>query len=240
MEEVLSSASHHAMLFVFIAKETIDQFGEAGEKAVTEGVKKYALQRGHRMALRTQYDGNPLNVENYLVYGEWEAFPGQMDLRFPIYAPKTKMENWRCPWYTEWEKRGLLSYGRYYCKDVDEYLAKGYGGLELKLLANRTLGDECCDFRFEGGVPEDRMEAFREKQKKIGKKAKMSWEYHVGHIYRTMRDAIVDAFGADGEAAIGRAMDSYEQEYGTKARELVLQYADIDYDAMPAYEGIGE
>lgn len=241
MDIVLSSASHHAMLFAYLAKRTIDAFGDEGKAAVTAGVRHYGEQRGHRMALRTQADGNPLDVENYLVYGEWEAFPGQMDLRFPKYSPEVHMENHCCPWYTEWSKRGLLEYGKYYCKDVDAALARGYNGMELKLLANRTLGDAFCDFVFEGcGVPEERMEAFAEKRNKIGSKAKMPWEYHVGHLYSAMREAIVGAFGADGEKAVDLAMEDYKKEYGKAAYDLVLQYADIDYDEMPAYEGIGD
>ena len=241
MDIILSSASHHAMLFAFLAKETIDTFGEEGKKAVTAGVNHYGEQRGHRMALRTLADGDELNVENYLVYGEWEAFPGQMDLRFPAYEPEVRMQNYRCPWHTEWSKRGLLEYGHYYCKDVDAALARGYNGMDLELMANRTQGDECCDFVFKDcAVPADRMEAFAAKRAKIGGKAKMPWPYHVGHLYSAMRAAIVDAFGEAGEQVVARALDDYCQEYGEAARDLVLEYADLDYDAMPAYEGIGE
>lgn len=239
MEIVLSSASHHAMLFAFLAKETIDTFGEAGKQAVSAGVNRYGEQRGHRMALRTQADGYPLDVEHYLLYGEWEAFPGQMDLRFPTYAPEAKMQNFRCPWYTEWSKRGLEEYGRYYCKDVDAALARGYNGMELTLNANRMLGDNCCDFTFRNcGIPPEQMEDFSRKRAKLGSKAKMPWEYHVGHIFRTMKEAVVSAFGAEGEAAVARALKSYRTEYGEDAEALVLKYADIDYDVMPEYPGI--
>lgn len=240
MEIVLTSASHHAMLFAFLAKEAIDTFGEAGKQAVKAGVNRYGEQRGHRMALRTLADGNELNVENYLIYGEWEAFPGQMDLRFPAFTPEVKMQNYRCPWHTEWSKRGLEEYGCYYCRDVDAALARGYNGMELKLVGNRMLGDKCCDFVFKGcSVPDERMDAFNQKRAQIGKKAKMPWEYHVGHIYRTMKETIVGAFGDEGTAAVVRALESYRQEYGDEARDLVLEYAGIDYDTMPAYEGIG-
>lgn len=239
MEVVLSSASHHAMLFTFIAKEVIDTFGEKGKQAIIAGVNRYGEQRGHRMALRTLADGNELNVENYLLYGEWEAFPGQMDLRFPQYYPEVKMENHRCPWHTEWSRRGLEEYGQYYCRDVDAALARGYNGMELKLLANRTLGDECCDFVFsQCAIPPERMEEFQKKRQKLGAKAKMPWEYHVGHLYRTMKEAVESSLGAEGCQAVERAMDAYAQEYGKAAQALVLQYADVDYDVMPSYAGI--
>lgn len=241
MEIVLSSASHHAMLFAYIAKEIIDAFGGKGEEAVLAGVVRYGEQRGRRMALRTVADGNPLDVENYLVYGEWEAFPGQMDLRFPAYEPEVHMENHKCPWHTEWNRRGLLDYGCYYCREVDAALARGYNGMTLKLLANRALGDECCDFVFEEcGIPAERMEVFAKKRARLGNKAKMPWEYHVGHLYSAMLWAASDAFGAEGVQAIARAMKEYQREYGKAAYELVLQYADVDYDVMPEYAGIGE
>ena len=38
MDIVLSSASHHAMLFAYLAKRTIDAFGDGGKAAVTAGV----------------------------------------------------------------------------------------------------------------------------------------------------------------------------------------------------------
>lgn len=239
MEIVLSSASHHAMLFAYMAKETIDTFGEAGKAAVTAGVNRYGEQRGHRMALRTQADGLPLDVENYLAYGEWEAFPGQMDLRFPAYSPEVKMQNYRCPWHTEWSKRGLEEYGRYYCRDVDAALARGYNGMKLTLRTSRMTGDSCCDFTFQDcGIPPERMEEFQRKRAKLGNKAKMPWEYHVGHLYRTMKEAIVGAFGQEGEAAVKRALDCYREEYGEDAAKLVLQYENVDYDVMPPYAGL--
>ena len=51
---------------------------------------------------------------------------------------------------------------------------------------------------------------------------------------------LVSAFGKDGENAVALAMEDYKEEYGKAAHDLVLEYADIDYDAMPAYEGIGD
>lgn len=238
MENLLTSASHHAMLFAYIAKETIEAFGEAGKVAVTEGVKRYGKQRGQRMALRTLADGNETNVMNYLVYGEWEALPGQMDLRFPAYEPEVRMQNYKCPWHTEWSKRGLLDYGYYYCKDVDAALARGYNGMDLSLVKNRVMGDECCDFIFrENGIAASDMQKFQELKQKVGNKAKMPWEYHTGHLYKTMREAVETAFGSEGTKAIERALKDYEQEYGKEATQLVLDYANIDYDVMPAYEG---
>ncbi|WP_053942864.1 L-2-amino-thiazoline-4-carboxylic acid hydrolase [Kallipyga gabonensis] len=239
MDIVISSASHHAMLFAYIAKAVIDKYGEKGREVISKGVNLYGWQRGRRMALRALADGKELNVENYLLYGEWEAFPGQMDLRFPSYSPEVRMQNYRCPWHTEWSQRGLLEYGYLYCKDVDAALARGFNGMDLQLKGNRSLGDECCDFVFkDNGIPEEKMEEFYKNQKKIGNKAKMPWPYHVGHLYSAMREVILEAFGSEGQKALEEALDEYKKEYGKAAYDLVLEYADLDYNVLPDYEGI--
>ncbi len=242
MYYMLSSASHHAMLFAFITKEIVEEFHELGENAIENGVIKYGYQRGQRMALRTKADGNELNVMNYLVYGEWEALPGQMDLRFPEFNPEVKMQNYKCPWHTEWSKRGLIKYGKLYCKHVDSALAKGYkSDMNLCLKSTRVEDSECCDFLFKGQSIEDKdQELFKELKRKIGNKAKMPWEYHVGHLYKTLREVALEELGPKCEEAFKRALDLYEKEYGQKSKNLVIEYQDIDYNVMPPYEGINE
>ena len=54
MEIITSSASHHAMLFTYVAREAIQTFGAKGEDAIVEAVHLYGLQRGRRMAMRAQ------------------------------------------------------------------------------------------------------------------------------------------------------------------------------------------
>lgn len=240
MNNMLSSASHHAMLFAFITKEIVNEFNELGETVIEAGVVKYGNQRGHRMALRTKADGNEINVMNYLVYGEWEALPGQMDLKFPEYAPEVKMQNYKCPWHTEWSKRGLLNYGKLYCRYVDTALARGYKcDMKLKLKSSRVEDAKCCDFLFEGQSIEDKdQEMFKELRRKIGNKAKMPWEYHVGHLYKTLKEVALEKLGRECEEAFERALNLYEKEYGYDAKELVIKYQNIDYNAMPKYEGI--
>jgi len=239
MEPILSSATHHAVLFALLARQIIETFGEPGKTAVLAGVNRYGEQRGRRMALRTLADGDELSAENYLAYGEWLSAPGENDLRFPAYEPEIRMESHRCPWYSAWEARGLLDYGSYYCRDVDAALARGYNGMTLRLLANRTLGDPCCSFLFQdSAVPAHRMDAFADKKQRLGSRAKMPWPYHVGHLYNAMRTAAADAFGEEGVQAVRRGLSEYGSEFGEAAQKLVLEYADMDYDALPPYEGI--
>ena len=51
------TAEHHALLFAWIARETIVRIGEEEAAPVIRvAVRLYGEQRGHRMALRAQHD----------------------------------------------------------------------------------------------------------------------------------------------------------------------------------------
>lgn len=240
MEIVLSSASHHAMLFAFLAQETIHAFAADGEEAVLAGVQRYGYQRGHRMALRATEDGLPLNALTFLLYGEWEAFPGQVERKIIEFSPQVRVNYYRCPWYAEWERRNLLDCGAYYCENIDAALLSGFNGGNLELTTSRPSGEARCDFHFIESTPLPGVEAeqFRLWERALGNRAKMPWEYHTGHIFNAMRYAVLERFSEAGEEAIGRALARYTAEYGGKATELVLQYADLDYDVLPPYDGM--
>ena len=71
MDRNLFDIPHHANLFALIYKAAVDFYGEKGALAADEGTKLYGQQRGGRMAQRAIRDGQPLTMENYLLYGEW-------------------------------------------------------------------------------------------------------------------------------------------------------------------------
>ena len=235
MEKFRSTPTHHAMLFAYIAKEAIDSCGEAGKEAVKAGVIKYGRQRGHRMALRTLADGKPLNVDNYMLYGEWSAEPGTMQIGVSEYSPEVRMESSMCPWNKAWVDSGLLDYGIYYCAGVDEALAEGYNGMKLELAANRSMGDDKCIFVFKGcGMDPDRVSAYLAAREELGDRAKMPWDYHIGHLYSAMRyefRAVLGDETADG--ILSRALDIYRGRYGDEAAAQVLEFADLNYDVLP-------
>jgi hypothetical protein len=70
----------------------------------------------------------------------------------------------------------------------------------------------------------------RRKAKSRGSTMSASYKYYAGGRRR--------AFGRKGEAVV-LALENYAAEYGAKAKNLVLKYAEVDYDALPPYEGCG-
>lgn len=224
------------MLFAYIAKEAIDAFGEAGRAAVIRGVERYGYQRGRRMALRAQMDGSPLDALSYDLYGEWECFPGQVECAAVKEEGRFCLRYSRCPWYTEWKHFGMLEYGRCYCDHVDMAILKGFGISNGALTGSRVDGCGTCDLVFTGeGCTGAAYERYEAQKAQLEERAKMPWAYHVGHLYQALRDEIEGSFHKEGLRALRRALKSYGLQFGENAKHLVLEYAGLDYDALPAY-----
>lgn len=236
MDIVLSSASHHALLFAYITREVVMAFGADGEEAIAVAVGRYGRQRGRRMAMRARIDSNPCNAITYDMYGEWECFPGQVECLSSAEEHRFMLRYKRCPWHTEWKHFDLLDYGRHYCSSVDAAILEGFGIADGGLICNRVDGDASCDLVFTGECYTP--EAYREgeiQKHLLGESAKMPWEYHVGHLYQCLRNVVERRFGQEGTRAIKRGLKSYQDQFGESAKKLVLEYADLDYEALPAY-----
>ncbi len=237
MEIVLSSASHHAMLFVYVAKEIIDGFGERGRDVIVRAVRRYGRQRGRRMAMRARIDQNPCNALYYDMYGEWECFPGQVECTPGIGGEGFSLHYNRCPWYTEWRHFDMMEYGRYYCDYVDAAIMEGFGLTSGSLTGSRADGDLTCDLTFfnehYSRADYDRLE---EDRRLLGRNGKMPWEYHVGHLYQCLKRCIEKQLGEEGLAALETGLVRYGEQFGEDARQLVLEYGEIDYEMLPPYK----
>ncbi|MCR1898407.1 L-2-amino-thiazoline-4-carboxylic acid hydrolase [Irregularibacter muris] len=239
-QEVVFSPTHHARLFSFIAKEMALSFGREGEKVVKDAVKRYGFQRGHRMALRAQADGFELTPLNYIAYGEWEDTTGKLDFRFPESSRDVPMEGHQCPWFLAWQEGQELEYAPLYCEDIDTYLVKGFNeNILFEVKGIRPQGARICDFWFrEGKMSPEEKKVLEERKKKLGKRAKMPWAYHMGHLYKTIKEEVETHLGKKGEEAFQRALERFEKEYGTQALEELRKYDAVDFDILPPYEGI--
>ena len=236
MEIVTSSASHHAMLFAYVSEETVRAFGEAGEQALVEAVRRYGYQRGRRMGMRADLDGIARNALSYVLYSEWECFPGQVERVDSQDHGRFCLQYCRCPWYTEWSSAGMMEYGKYYCGHVDKAILEGFGAKRGHLASCRIDGAETCDLLFEGPCcTQEAYEQLSAWKFLLGHQAIMPWEYHVGHLYQALRNAIERRFAADGTRALRRALKRYVQQFGQTAGDLVLQYAELDFDVLPPY-----
>lgn len=221
--DVEFTAIHHALLFGWLARSVVERVGsERGEPVVRRAVRRYGRERGRRMAARAAADGHPLNLSSYVAYGEWRADPDSMEQAFVERAPQARLVVDRCPWHTVWAENGLTSYGRLYCLEIDQALMAGFNpDLALEVRGTRPNGAAQCDFLFHDAFDDEAIDA-------PGAQV-MPWAYHLGHLYWTVNEVVVEALGEAGEAVMEGARAEFAARYGREALEVILAYRETDF-----------
>ncbi len=201
-----------------------------------EAVRRYGEQRGRRMALRAQRDGEPLNMLNYLAYGEWRTEPGESEQRSEEMVPHARSFSDRCPWNQAWVESDLLRYGRLYCLEIDQALARGFNpALRLDVLSTLSNDGRPCEFVFHDAnlTPENVDLLDRKKAANQLKGAVQPWEYHAGHLYAAVKSTLLAEVGERGEAVLQEALAAFAQRYGDEAVQVILSYQFVDFNTLP-------
>lgn len=231
------TATHHALMTAWISRATVNATGEdEGERVFRKAVKRYGNQRGKRMALRATANGHPLTMANYLAYGEWAAEKGEMQMKIREKSPHARAHVLKCPWNTAWKENGLLPYGRYFCMEIDEALVEGFNAeLVLEISGTQSNGAEYCVFNFRDAnlTPLKLLGLIWRKSVSPGKQALMSWEYHVGHLYKTLGEVISEELGEKAGEIMLTALKDFTGKYGEDAGRIVLSFENTDFNRLP-------
>jgi hypothetical protein len=178
------------------------------------------------MALRATADGYTLNMDAYRAYGEWRAPEGVTATEVIREAPDPIQHVLECPWHRAWVDHDLMPFGRLYCLEVDHALARGFSPeIDLGMNSIKSAGDDCCEFVYHGATGEGAIEP---KGPTV-----MPWSYHLGHLYRTMGQVLVEELGKAGEDSLHEGLGEFAAHYGPVAARAVEAYADTDFDALP-------
>jgi len=226
------TAEHHALLFAWIAREAIVRIGEEDAVSVIRtAVRLYGEQRGHRMALRAQQDGQPLSMASYLSYREWEVPVGEMQQTGLPWRGDLRTQVRRCCWATTWQQEGLTDYGKYYCQEIDKAVVRGFNAdLIVDVKGTRTNGSRMCQFiyhgAFEGTLVHE--EAQRDQEKRI-----LPWSYHAVHLFATMRAVLQRELGSAGFAASQAALEIFAVRFGPAMAGILAGDAGTDFDELP-------
>jgi hypothetical protein len=226
------TAEHHALLFAWIARELIARVGEsAAAPVLREATRLYGEQRGRRMALRAQRDGQPLSMATYLSYREWQAPAGAMQQTGVPWRADLRTQVRRCCWATTWEQEGLIEVGKYYCQEIDEALVRGFNpSLIIEVKGTRTNGSRACQIiyrgAFEGTLVHE--ENQREQEKRI-----LPWSYHTAHLYSALSAVLQREMGSAGTAAVQAGLDAFAARFGRAMADVVSADAGADFDALP-------
>jgi len=231
--------THHALLFAWIARALISTSGdEKAAPALRAAVTQYGMERGRRMALRARANGDPLSMASYMAYGEWQSTPGAMEQVTLENTPHAHVHIPKCPWYTAWDENGLMESGRYYCQVIDEALGRGFNpALHIAVNGTRSNGAAQCDFVYEGAnlTPEAQAKLDETKAANLGRGGVLPWEYHTGHLYKTMRSVLEKELGETGRDAAERGLAEFSAYFGAQAAQVVESYIDTDFKALPAH-----
>ncbi|QTQ13362.1 L-2-amino-thiazoline-4-carboxylic acid hydrolase [Treponema parvum] len=229
------NARNHAFIYGVIAEETLKNDAR-NEEALIKGIITYGNQRGARMAQLAVMNGKELSMKNYLAFGEWAPAAGEMDVRIAESSPDAVWNVYKCPWNAEWKEKNMLKMGELYCKYVDAALVKGFNNdLELGLDTNQSKGDEFCYFKWNGAdMTEENKKDNVDIQKKLGDTRIRLWEYHCGHIYKTLKETLTNEIGTEKTDDIFEKADMrIEGELGKTVVDLMHSGMLLDYWVCP-------
>ena len=231
------SPRQHALLFAWIAKAVFDRVDkERAESVIRQAVRRYGEQRGGRMALRAEANGHALSMLNYLAYGEWQAAPGESIQKVVEKVPHVVAHVHKCPWHQAWQEKDLLAYGRLYCQEVDEALVRGFNPeLEIEVCGTKPEGNEYCEFVFHDanlGFFNTLLLGYRRAVKPADKSV-MPWEYHLGHLYKTIGETVAEELSDLGIEAMEAALQEFTRCFGEDAGEVIRAYSGTDFNRLP-------
>lgn len=230
------TARDHAYVYGVIAQELLKKKEDALD-VLEKCIKVYGLQRGARMGATAEAFGDERTMQTYMAYGEWAPAPGEMTIDIPEESPSAVWKVRKCPWNEEWKEQNMLDVGKYYCKYVDRELVHGFNPeLELGIGTTQTGGDEYCYFKWNGAdmTPEHKEEN-AQISKKVGNVRLKTWAYHMGHIYKTMREVIQKNLGQETCSAVFESADQrIAEHYGEDTVELLHVATLLDYWVTPS------
>jgi len=230
------SEEHHALLFAWTAKDMARQLGEKdGEAFMRAAARVYGEERGRRMAARARANGHELSMLNYLAYSEYRNTPGSMQMRISERNPNVRACVSRCPWYTTWAEYGLLPWGRWYCLEIDEAVARGFNpDLRLDVLGTRANGADRCEFVFHDAKVTLPNLVLLEYRKRVmpGSGAVMSWEYHTAHLLSTL-SRMADELGDRAKEGMRGALEAIANGIGREATQTLLRHGNGDFSRPP-------
>lgn len=219
---------HHAFISATFYRILKEQAPVGWENAFLYASRRYAEQRGGRMAQRAIRDGKPLTIGTYCSYGEWnyteearaEHFPQSIHDHFEGDDMIRRYD--ACPWSAQYLEMGLKDGANLYCQDLDMSIARGFNPA-VSYQVTQTMHDHghCCHIL--GGLAGDKPEP---------KKAEnvRDFAYHCAHIYKVFSDVMTAIYLTDGVLIAAEALKAFKETYGAEMADELVRYRNMDFD----------
>lgn len=187
--------------------------------------RKYAEERGARMAQRALRDGRALTLGTYMSYGEWEyTHPEWTESEVLETAPDHHYLVKKCPWSTQFREMGAVDCAESYCRDLDVSLARGFNpdlNFETRCTMH-TAGK--CDFVLHGAgeAPRPPREA----------KNQRPFAYHCGHVLSAFDRCVRNIYGEKGCVMTAEVERCFGEEYGQDALSELRENKTRDFSSI--------
>ncbi|MBQ9329967.1 MAG: L-2-amino-thiazoline-4-carboxylic acid hydrolase [Oscillibacter sp.] len=226
----------HALIYGLLGKYAQEVCPETWEAAFAAGTVQYARERGVRMAKRCLADGRPLNMQTYLLYGEWADTRGATSIQVSGIVPRFTNTVPQCAWNDAWKKHDLLPYGAIYCTLADKNLVRGFSPAEtVEITDLLTHGAASCEFDWIGASFRTEQEFYdlMALKQQLAPYTMKDFLYHSGHVLSALRRVFYTELGvAETEAICGRALAAFSAVMGEEKRAALEEEAKLDFFAV--------
>lgn len=219
---------HHAMLFAWFSKHAINLCGDAGKEAILTAMTIYGNERGKRMALNAQANGDELTTMTNQAYGEWKPdYDGQMEFGQLRTEPTLQTYISKCAWCDAWKKHNITEYGKYYCVNVDNAVYQGFRSdfVCTPTATSLSWGGNRCEFDWGYPLSPEEVKTLADKKKELGSSCMKDFNFHTAHLKYTLSKTLTEALGENGAKAVTLALEEYAETFG---EEYLKVLDDID------------
>ena len=147
---VMNLGDCYTLMYGYIVRQLLEEFGERGEKAVREGTRHFGVDRATATRNKHLAVGAKINMKN--LFTLYHDLPGDPRFRRELQElnPQERVSHTLvCPMADVWKEHGQMHIGRIYCEEFHPacYSAYAYGHTHVNLAKTLTQeGDEYCAF----------------------------------------------------------------------------------------------
>lgn len=219
---------HHAFISASFYRVLKEHQPTGWEDAFLYASRRYAEQRGGRMAQRAIRDGKPLTIGTYCSYGEWQYTDAAKAGNFPqsihdhMEGNDMIREYQACPWSAQYLEMGLKDGANLYCQDLDMSIARGFNPA-IDYRVTQTMHDHGFCRHVLGDIGKETVEPKKEENIR-------DFEYHCAHIYKVFSDVMSAIYLSEGVLIAAEVLRAFREEYGAEMADALIRYRNMDFD----------
>jgi len=221
---------HHAFISATYYRLLKERELIGWQDAFLYACRRYAEQRGGRMAQRAIRDGKPLTIGTYCSYGEWnytdeasaENFPQSINDEFK--GDDMIRTYHACPWNAQYMDMDLKDGAILYCQDLDMSIARGFNPA-ISYEVTQTMHEHGTCIHIMGNLANDKPTAKKPENIK-------DFKYHCAHAYWVFADVMKSIYGTEGELIAAQALEAFAEEYGDEYSDGLMEYRNTNFDYL--------